>query len=176
MPHLPSTNDSLGSLQFNAPLKIQEGQNNCGSKTHQEPFYYVLENPTPSNERALQIDGSNNLGQIDKYLLEELSTEGLEKPLNHGAEPLYYVLDDPNFEETKDPSHHGVISFEEPIYNSLEDLSLDDHSEVNCNYKCTNEPVYKVLEEVSYPSISAADKESSSDLQGHVYYVLEGPK
>ena len=176
MPYFPSTNDRLGSGQFNATLKIQEGHNNCGSETHQKPFYYVLEKPTAGNEGALQIDSSINLGQIVKNLLEELSTEGPEGSSNHGAEPLYHVLEDPNFKEAKDPGHHGTISFEEPIYNTLEELCLDHPSKFNCYYKGKNEQVDKVLEDDTYPNISAGDKESNSDLQGPVYYVLEGPE
>ena len=156
-------------------MNIQEKRVVHVPRNTQEPFYHILEKPTADSEEALQNDGSNNLKQpVHNHLKEISSAEEPEGPVNYGAKPVNSTLEDPNLQETEGLVHQGTISSAEPIYNTLEEPSSDDLSEVNGNYECANEPVYNVLEEDLYPTMLAADGHDASDLQDPVYNVNQG--
>jgi len=172
LPQRPTAKDGLNPEQFYAPLNIQEGHNVYGPQNNQEPFYHILEKPTTDGEVPLQEYGVSCLEQPLYNILEELPvTGGLERPTNHGAEPAYSVLEDPNLVVAKGPGHYGAKSCKGPIYNTLEETYSDDPYIASCNSEHTNEPVYNVLEE---DLSSAMDYFGARGLQDPVKNVSEG--
>ena len=172
LPQRPTANDGLNPDQFYAPLNIQEGHNVYGPQNNQEPFYHILEKPTTDGEVPLREYGVNCLEQPVYNIPEELLvTEGLKGPVNHGAEPAYNVLEDPNLVVTKGPGHYGAMSLEGSIYNTLEEPYSDDPYRANGNSESIDEPVYNVLEE---DLSSAMDYYGARDLQDPVNNVNEG--
>ena len=142
---------------------------NCKSERKNEPVYKVLE-----EDVSLAIDkyGARDV-QDPVHNVNE--GEGLEGPKNSVSEPVYYVLEDPNFERAEGPRHYGATSLEEPIYNTLEEPNGNDPYGASCNPECKNEPVFNVLENETYGRI-VVDKYGATDLQVPVYNVLEGPQ
>ena len=96
------------------PENIQElGHNIHGSENTQEPYYHVLEEPTSDNERPLQNDGSISSEQPVYNLKRKLATEEVPNaPANHGTEPVYDVLEDPSIDDAEVPGHFGATSSE----------------------------------------------------------------
>ena len=173
LPQCPTANNGPKSEHFYAPLNIQEGQNFYGPQNNQEPFYHVLEKPTVDGEVPLQHHGVNRLEQPVYNIVEELSfKEGLKVPANHGAEPAYNVLEDPELVVAKGPGQYGARSLEGPTYNTLEQPSSDHPYRANCKSERIKEPVYKVLE---VDLSSAIDKYNGArDLQDPVHNVNDG--
>ena len=160
VPQRPATKqDDPNSDHVYAPVNIQVEHNICGPGNTQEPFYNVLEQSTTDSENQLQNDGSSCSEQPVYNFLEEQSTpEGPKRPISHGAEPVYNVLEDTNVEDAEGTDRYG----------SIFSVGLDDS-------ESTNEPVSNVLEEDTHGSISAVGKCATEERQKPVYYVLEGP-
>lgn len=160
VPQRPATKqDDPNSDHVYAPVNIQVEHNIRGPGNTQEPFYNVLEQLTTDSENQLQFDGSSSSEQPAFNFLEEQSTpEGPERPIIHGAEPVYNVLEDPNVGDAEGTDRYGSIS----------SVGLDDS-------ESTNEPVSNVLEEDTPESISAVGKCATKERREPVYYVLEGP-
>ena len=157
------------SSNFYAPLNIKEGQNIYGQRDTREPFNNVLDkttaaNKTPQNNDLISVE------QSVYNIVEELPiAEGTVGQNNNDGEPVYNVLEDPNFEYEEGLGQYGAFSTAEgPIYNSLE----EDSYEANCNAQFPDEPVYNVLEKDTCPTTSAVDKYG----QEPVYNILEGPE
>ena len=123
------------SDHFYAVLNNQDGQSIYGPGNAQEPVYNVLEETGSVRETPFQSYGSIRPDQ----------------PVYHAgnnvAERTYNVLEDPDLENAESPNEHGTFSTQGPIYNTLEEPYSGKYYKTSCNYECTSEPVYNVLEE-----------------------------
>ena len=161
VPQRPATKEDDPDSDYEyVPENIQVEHNICGPGNTQEPFYNVLEQPTTDSENQLQNNGSSCSEQpVYNFVEEQPTPEGPKRPIIHGAEPMYNVLEDPNVGDAEDTDRSGSISSVGP-----------DDSE------STNEPVSNVLKEATHESISAVSKCATEERQElPVYYVLEGP-
>jgi len=134
VPQRPAAQDDPKSDHFYAALNVQDGQKIYGPGSAQEPVYNVLEETASVRETPLQSYGSIRPDQLVYHAG------------NHGAEPTYNVLEDPNLENAKSPNEHGAFSTQGPIYNILEEPYLGNHYKTSYNYERTDDPVYNVLE------------------------------
>ena len=137
---------------FYAPLNIPQGHNIYGLGNAHEL----------DSEKIYQNYGSICIEQPVYNLLEELSTaEGSEGPLrslSDRTEPVYNVLEGPYIDGFEDPDHYGTIFSEEPVYSSLERPYKGSAEESNYGPQYINEPIYNILEDGPYLSISAEDE------------------
>jgi len=109
------------------------------------------------NEEMYQNYNSMCIEQPLYNFLEELSTaEGATGNLSNETEPVYNVLEEPCGDLFGRSDHYGTISSEGPIYNTLE-RPYPDGAEGPYDLEGINEPIYNVLEEEPYPSVSAED-------------------
>ena len=170
---VPQCQAAKDDVRLYAPLDVPEGHNIYGPRNTQEPVYNVLEQPTTDRETHLQNHGPTSLEQPVYNLMEKLSTADEPKgPVNHGTDPVYKVLEDPNLANTEGPGNYGSNFPEGPIYNTLEEPYLDGPYKANYNSEYINEPIYNVLEGES----STVDNYHTRELQDPVYNVLEGPE
>ena len=125
-----------------APLKIPQEHN----------IYRPGNNADHDNENVYQNYNSICAEPPVYNFIEELST--LEGSLDEEAQPMYDVLEGPCFDEF---DHYGTVSSEEPVYTTLERPYQKDTEGPFNNSECVDEPIYNVLEEGPYPSVSGED-------------------
>ena len=155
-----------------ASLNIQEEQNIYGLTDTQEPFYNVPEDPVSDDDIIYQnygslVEGPANDGVEPVYnVLEEPDLEGSEcadhygaiseeGPVDDGVEPVYNVLEEPDVEGSESADNYGAISEDGPVYVNTLERSYQDGEGPNFDSESgTDEPIYNVVDEDSYPTVS----------------------
>lgn len=183
VPHHPSaddihcdkekqSNEADTDQDHYASLNIQEEQNIYGLTDTQEPFYNVLEDPVSDDDIIYQNYGSIVEGPVDDgvepvyNVLEEPDLEGTECADHYGAiseegpvdddvEPVYNVLEEPDVEGSESADNYGAISEDGPVYVNTLERSYQDGEGPNFDSESgTDEPIYNVVDEDSYPTVS----------------------
>ncbi|KAJ7351710.1 hypothetical protein OS493_035970 [Desmophyllum pertusum] len=116
-----SWEDDDNMSHFYAPLDDIQPQ----VENNQEPIYNALEEPV-----------TNDKPPVD-HVLEEDNGRGANKTCNKNV-PFHYILAGPHLEATQQPNKSDVISKDEPIYSTVDELDLDSSD--------INKPIYNVLE------------------------------
>ena len=131
-----------------ACLNIPEGSN-----------IYGLRNDLNLDDKLYQNYHFISIEQPVYNILEELSRlEGSGGSLNSKTEPVYNVLDEPYADHFEDAHYYGTISSkEEPVYTALERPCQKSAEDPLNESEHVNEPIYNVLEEGDYLSLSGED-------------------
>ena len=138
-----------------------------------EPVYNVLEEPdlegseSADNYGAISEEGPVDDGVEPVYnVLEEPDVEGSESadnygaiseegPVDDGVEPVYNVLEEPDVEGSESADNYGAISEDGPVYVNTLERSYQDGEGPNFDSESgTDEPIYNVVDEDSYPTVS----------------------
>lgn len=136
-----------------ACLNIPEGSN-----------IYGLRNDLNRDDKIYQNYHSISFEQPVYNVLEEVSRlEGSDESLNSKTEPVYNVLEESHADHFEDTHYYGTISKEEPVYTALERPYQKGAEDLFNESERVNEPIYNVLEEGDYLSLSGEDNGCYND-------------
>ena len=89
-------------------------------------------------------------------------------------EPFYHVLEKPTADNgTPSQKHDGSVSFEQPVYNIMEELLTTEATEGPVHYAV--EPEYNVLEDPHLADTRGSGHYGTISSEGPIYKSLEGP-